>query len=93
MAFYYSNLLSSEKESKKKMSSTQKSTKCLDASEIKEYIKPTLNDPYYANYPEDYKVVGKLYGIFTCGYEHYMHTQFDTCVKRLDTIQIQLLMI
>ena len=45
-----------------------------------EYTKDTLNDLYYAHYPEDYKVFRTLhlgYSIFTFGDEQYMYTRYD----------------
>lgn len=86
-------MLSSEKESKEDVFNIRNHKVCMNASEMKEYINHTLNDPYYTNYPEDYNVVGKLYDIFTCRDEQYMHTRYHTGVKRLGTTQIRLLMI
>ena len=63
------------------MSSTQQ--------EIKEYIKDTLNDPYYQHYPEDYAVVRKLYDIFTCRDPLYMYIcMFDMilCVMTVESL-------
>ncbi len=46
-------------------------------AEITEYIEHRANDPWYQNYPEDYKVVRKLYDIFTCGDELYIYPRYD----------------
>lgn len=72
------------------MSSTQEITKCSKPGEIKEYIKRA---PYDVHYPEDHKVVGRFYDIFTCGGEQCMYARYDTCVKRLDTILIRFLIV
>lgn len=56
--------------------------------EIREYIKDTLNDPWYQHCPEYsiilYEVVHELYQVFACGYEQYTYTRDDIMCKEIE---------
>ena len=55
---------------------TQQQVEIMQAM-IKQYIKSRAKDYVYQHFPEDYKVVRKLYDIFTRGDEMFEYTCYD----------------
>ena len=51
---------------------------------IKEYIKSRAKDYCYQHFPEDYKVVRKLYDIFTRGDELFEYTRYDKMREQIE---------
>ena len=51
---------------------------------IKQYIKSRAKDYCYQHFPEDYKVVRKLYDIFTRGDELFEYTRYDKMREQIE---------
>ena len=65
------------------MSSQQKMNEIMKEM-IKEYIKSRAKDYCYQHFPEDYKVVRKLYDIFTRGDELFEYTRYDKMREQIE---------
>ena len=65
------------------MSSQQKMNEIMKDM-IKEYIKSRAKDYCYQHFPEDYKVVRKLYDIFTRGDELFEYTRYDKMREQIE---------
>lgn len=65
------------------MSSQQKMNEIMKEM-IKQYIKSRAKDYCYQHFPEDYKVVRKLYDIFTRGDELFEYTRYDKMREQIE---------
>ena len=65
------------------MSSQQKMNEIMKDM-IKQYIKSRAKDYCYQHFPEDYKVVRKLYDIFTRGDELFEYTRYDKMREQIE---------
>ena len=65
------------------MSSQQKMNEIMKDM-IKEYIKSRAKDYCYQHFPEDYKVVRKLYDIFTRGDELFEYTRYNKMREQIE---------